>query len=329
MVQVFRAVWRFKYLIAGFTMVCVAAAVAIKANLKPVYKSSSKFICKQKGGGAQNELSALASLAGLKGQSGGNSNPSDYFEEILSDDEFLEKILARNWPYKGTERTLAEIWEMEPDKSLPDWEYPFKKGAVSRLRGGKFILLNKNAGNSVFTLDTKFQVPGLAYQVNRFILQLLNQYLADNLSTSTREKKAFIGNRLNEIEAELRKVEIGLAEFREKNKEVVAPRLILEQARMQRALRINEEIYLQLKKEFEMAKIEESNDTPLIEIISKPVLPVNPDPGKAKFIVPIALVLGGVTGTLLALLVAWGRGMLTPGAPTRGPAPKASAVAAA
>lgn len=321
--QALRIVWAYRFLIAGFALFFLALASGYVYTRKPVYKAASKFICKESGGNQPEGLSALASLAGIKTGSGGGSSPSSYFEEILADDEFLEKVLAKQWETDGGPKTLQDIWLMVPDKTKPDWEYAFRKGAVSRLRSGKYIVLEKNGSNGVFSLKTRFSSARLTYDVNVFILHLLNQYLGDNLSTNTREKKTFIGTRLVEIEAELRKTESAIADFRERNKDIMAPKLMIEQARLQRTLRINEEIYLQLKKEYEMAKIEESNDTPLIEVISKPVVPVGADPGKTKAILPISLVLGAVTGILLAFLLGWRRGMLASGVPSATPGTRA------
>ncbi len=60
-----------------------------------------------------------------------------------------------------------------------------------------------------------------------------------------------------------------------------------------------------------MAKIKESNDRPLIEVISKPVIPAKRKPNKKIFILPSGIVIGLVTDFLLAFLQSWSKGILS------------------
>jgi len=309
--QLIRCLWAYRILIMGITAASLLVAGVIFTRFTPKFVSASKFICKSNSGGNLGNLGALASLAGIQTPARGDVNPSEYFNDILFDDEFLERLLVRNWFYRQDSLSLQEIWNLQPDKSRQDWEYAYRKAAVGILRSNRRIELIKNMDNNVFTLKTRFEDAKLAKQVNDFIIESLNDYLADNLASTAREKRTFIEHRLLEIEAELKRNENSLVAFRESNRDILAPKLVVESSRLQRTLRVNEEIYLQLKKEFEMAKIEESNTTPLLEVISKATVPLAPDAGKRRAILPAGLALGFVTGSLLALILGWRKGMFS------------------
>jgi uncharacterized protein involved in exopolysaccharide biosynthesis len=53
-----------------------------------------------------------------------------------------------------------------------------------------------------------------------------------------------------------------------------SPRLALEEARLNRAVREQEEIYLSVSREFELAKIQENRDVPLLAMLDSAVPPI-------------------------------------------------------
>ena len=59
------------------------------------------------------------------------------------------------------------------------------------------------------------------------------------------------------MKQDLTKAENRLKEFREKNRQVLSPQLLLEQERLIRDVQINATIYTERRKQFELVKIEE------------------------------------------------------------------------
>lgn len=305
--DIIKVIWVRKWMVAGFGVLLGACGFGMALRVKPDFSSQSKFVCQGSGTSRMNELGALASLAGLQAASSGGGDPSAYLPEILDDDEFLEDLILRKWAFHGDSLTLREIWKFQPDKSREDWEYIYLKSTVSALKDGRKIKLSRNKGNGVFVLETAFSDPKLAFQVNEHVLRRLNEYLSHSMLTKAREKRHFIEKRVREIEVELRRDEDDLVAFQQKNRDVTAPTVLLQRARLERAVRMDQEIFLQLKKEFEIAKIDEQNDAPLMEVLSKPAVPIKPSPSKSRFFAPVGLVLGLLIGSLAALGRAWYR----------------------
>ena len=69
-----------------------------------------------------------------------------------------------------------------------------------------------------------------------------------------------------------------LKEFRERNRQVFAPQLLLEQERLLRDITINGTLYSELRKQYELAKIEEIKNIPVLNVMD----PARPNAMKDK-----------------------------------------------
>ena len=70
--------------------------------------------------------------------------------------------------------------------------------------------------------------------------------------------------------------------------------------RLLREVRIQEEVYLTLKTEFEMVKIEEVKSLPMIRILDEAVAPINKSKPKRRRIMTIAVFIGLILGVIVA-----------------------------
>ena len=70
---------------------------------------------------------------------------------------------------------------------------------------------------------------------------------------------------------------------------------------MRRQLEIRQEVYLTLKREFEMARIEEVNDTPVITVIDAAIPPQKRSSPQRRAMVLLALIAGGFAAALWAM----------------------------
>ena len=102
----------------------------------------------------------------------------------------------------------------------------------------------------------------------------------------------------------LEKAEGDLKVLREKNKRIEkSPDLQLEQGRLVREVRVQEEVYLTLKKELEIVKIEEVKSLPTIRVLDEAVAPIIKSKPNRKLIMVVARFLA----LLLGVAVAFGK----------------------
>ncbi|MCL2100875.1 MAG: hypothetical protein FWH22_04095, partial [Fibromonadales bacterium] len=74
----------------------------------------------------------------------------------------------------------------------------------------------------------------------------------------------------------------------------------LEDARLQRDVLMNQEIMFQLQNQYELAKIEEARDMPILDIIDTPMKPIEKSKPKRKLIV----LAGGMAALFFSILIA-------------------------
>ena len=165
--------------------------------------------------------------------------------------------------------------------------------------------MSNDSKAGVLVLTTEFCYPELAFQVNNYLLQLINEYILNSLKGQAKEKRTFIEERISEISEDLKVSENRLARFKERNLDTDAPKVFLEEQRLLRQVTLNQELYIQLKKQYELARIEEKNDQPLIEILQRPEIPLWRSMPKRKLMVIIGTIVGAFIGVFISFFWHW------------------------
>ena len=130
-------------------------------------------------------------------------------------------------------------------------------------------------------------------------LEDLSQYFK---SQTTNEKITFINNRITSVGYELEKSEQRLKQFNERNRQVSSPALQLELERLTRDMEIQKGIYLTLKQQLELAKIDEVQEASVIQVLDKPVVALIPSNKNLVSSIIISAILGIAVGIFLAFV---------------------------
>jgi uncharacterized protein involved in exopolysaccharide biosynthesis len=292
--------WAFKWLFLIVLIVSLGIGYGVAKMSPRIYESTSKFLTKS-GEAQQGNLSDLMALAGVRSKAGSSSDPGTYIEEIVLGDDLLREIIKRPWPHNGDTVRLQDVWKMVPDKTNPDWEYVFERQQIGNLRGKKRIKVEKSKTNSLIVLTTEFESPELAMAINRYILDFVNDYTVNKLVTQARQNRKFIEERIGEALADLEKSENAMKVFRLRNLSLTSPELQVEFARLTRNQKIHEEIYLEMRKQGELAKIEEYKHQPVVEVILSPAKAIYPSRPDKKLIMAGS---GGI-GLFVALFLSY------------------------
>src|SRR5207247_10065243 len=144
--------------------------------------------------------------------------------------------------------------------------------ALGRLQGVGATQVDDQTG--MVRANVTSWYPELAAAIaNRFI-DYLNDFNTRKRQSQARERRKFVEQRITAAELELRAAEEELRTFYERNRSYQqAPQLVFEEGRLRRQVEIRQEVYLTLKREYETARIEEVNDTPVITVIDVAVVP--------------------------------------------------------
>jgi len=117
--------------------------------------------------------------------------------------------------------------------------------------------------------------PEFSASLNLAIINSLDSLQKYFRISQVKDKKLFIQSRAADVEKSLIDTEEKLKKFREQNRVIQkSPALLLEEARLERDILLKMELFSTLKKEYELARIEEVEDTKMVQILDEPNVPV-------------------------------------------------------
>ena len=156
--------------------------------------------------------------------------------------------------------------------------------------------------NRITTLYVETTEPQLSADIAHSLVGEIDKYGRESAIGKAKENKVFIEERLAETLNLLEKAEGDLKVFRETNKRIEnSPELQLKQGRLVREVRVQEEVYLTLKKELEIVKIEEVKSLPIIRILDEAVAPIEKSKPRRTLIMVIAMFSALLLGVAVVL----------------------------
>jgi len=270
---------------------------------QPQYVSWATVLLPSGGGGNLGGLAGLASQFGVNvptGASADLSSPS-LFPELLRSRTFAEKILDKKFYTKkfGKELSLISILTHgnESPKVGRDTLVTYALGTL-----GEMLEFDQDPTSTFSVIKVTTSEPLFAKQLVEVTLAELEALNRFYKSQKVNEKTSFIANRIASVENDLKSSETKLKEFNERNRQISSPALQLEQGRFERDVEIQKGIYLTLKQQYELAKIEEVQEASIVQVLDTPQVPLGPTNIKLKMSVLLAGVLGIGLGIMLGFV---------------------------
>ena len=253
------------------------------------------------GGGRGSDLMALTGLSSnfLGGSPSSSGDMYQLYKEILQSKRVIYKMLTRNFNIEnsGKNVSLLDILDVQDSSHAIRLQMGYKIILNSML---KIEIAFQSKMTKIFIESTE---PQLSADIANAFLEELEAFNRETNTKSARENRIFIEGRLEDTSILLENAEEMLRTFRETNKRIEnSPHLQLGQGRLVREIRVQEEIFLTLKKEHEMSKIEEVKNLPVIRILDKSVAPIS----KSKPMRLRAMVFGTFLAGAIALILVFG-----------------------
>jgi len=289
--------WR---MVLGLPVVAGIAALLISFAMRPSFSANTTFVPEA---GPNSRLPAgLAGLAGQFGLSIGAdaSRSPRFYADVLKSREVLERVLRSHYAdprptaQHGDSILLLDLLELR-GRSAAD---SLSKG-VRRLRNLISTQIDNQTSIVRLTVDSRY--PDLAAGMANRLITYLNDFNAQTRQSQARERRKFVEQRVTSAELELRAAEGTLRSFLERNRSwQQSPQLVFEEGRLRRQVDIRQEVYLTLTREYETARIEEVNDTPVITVIDPAVPPQLRSSPRRSLLVGLGIILGAVLGVFVA-----------------------------
>jgi uncharacterized protein involved in exopolysaccharide biosynthesis len=208
--------------------------------------------------------SLLGELAAATGISIG-LNPSQLYPEIIKSDLLLGRVMGRTFNIQQGDRglLLKDIWELESDDTSKQYENTLKK-----LRNSIDVSLDRRT--LIVTLKVTSISPVLSAQLANAIASELDAFALEFSKGLAGQKRVWIEKRLAEVMVDLGRAEDSLKGFRERNRSIAnSPELLLAQARLAREVEINSTIFIELKKQLELARVEEARTSSIVNMLDR------------------------------------------------------------
>jgi len=209
-------------------------------------------------------LGALASAASGMGINlgGGSESLSSLFPYIVKSRRLGLKILEQEFmdstnQNKTLQQYLAPTAE---DTSVT------KARALRKFRKGLLCHLDRKSG--VTTISVRLNDPVLAASVANAVVAQLDEFSREARVAQAGQNGVFIQQRLEEISTSLEDAEVALKVFRQNNYSLEnSAQLRLEESRLARDVQLQTELFISLRSQLEMSRIEEERNLPLISVI--------------------------------------------------------------
>jgi uncharacterized protein involved in exopolysaccharide biosynthesis len=289
-------------------VVSVAIALAYAKIADKFYQTATKFVY-QSSAKQSGNLSTLAALAGFSLGSGNSDDGSTYMEDIIKSTDFLSQFTGKEWLITDTSKiadtltpiTLEKFWEIKIDSLINNRDQYLQTAIIGKIFKGKYIKYEQDKKTGIISLITLFEDPKLSYDFNIAVFEELNNTLLYKMHFKAAENRKFIEERLDEVKNDLKKSEETLLRFQQQNRSWNDPSIKLQESRFTRDVTINQELALQLQKQYELAKIEEARDMPLLDVIESPRRALEHSKPKPRTILAMGFAGGIALGLSFAL----------------------------
>lgn len=316
------------YLLAQWKVIVLAGIIGASLGLvysfvkKPVYTATLSFALEDEKGGGLGALALTSSLGIDLGGNGGGIFSSSNLTELFKSRTMVENTLLTPVSVNGKVISLAEMY-IQNNEWREKWNDKIKSKNIQFLPNAKrkyftrehdsilgviykklinesLLIDIKEKKTSIISMDVSsddelfslYFCEGLAKQVGKFYV--------DTKTKKARMNMEILNRQTDSIRGELNSAITGVAVATD-NTFMLNPALNVRRApsaRRQVDVQANTAILTELVKQTELAKVAVRKETPLIQVIDRPILPLNKEKvGKVK-----GVFFGGILIGFLAAL---------------------------
>jgi len=263
-------VWANRKPILAVTFIVTLLTIIVNYVFLPHYFKATASLLPETEKSKLSSLGQFADVAQLAGVNIPGSEIARLYPAIVSSETILRSVIERKYhsdrfPDSVNLLTYLDITKGTPEENMYE-AVGFMRSLLSASLDGK---------TSIVTLSLEMREPMVAADVLNEIVRQLDEFIRTKKITNATEQRRWIDERLKEVEGELRNAEEALKNFREKNRIVDAsPQLRLIQERLGREVQVKTTVFVELKRQYELARIEEIKNVTVVNILDSATPPV-------------------------------------------------------
>jgi uncharacterized protein involved in exopolysaccharide biosynthesis len=257
--------WKKLLIING--IVLILSFLYLLLLVKSYYESTVSILPEY--GNKSSMLSQLSGLASLAGVSVGSGAPTEIYQNLLQGESVMAPVIYRMYLTKEYPDSVNLIQYFKVKIKDPNPEIQKRKQylAVNDLLIKALVSTDLDRMTKILTVKVTMPEAQLSADVVNKLVESLDQYIRTKRRSYAGEQRYYLEKRVDQIKDSLRICENKLKDFREQNRMIAqSPNLLLDQGRLMRNVEIQQNVYIELTKQLELAKIDEIRDAPILNI---------------------------------------------------------------
>jgi uncharacterized protein involved in exopolysaccharide biosynthesis len=268
--------WR---LILATAVACALAGLVASIVIPPVYRSNASFVANSSSNSRlQGVLGGMTGMDGILSQLGGSvgGDPSEspnFYLHLLSSRELLTRLLESRFPdphtdTPGDSATLLSILRVRNSD-------PQRRMELGVKRMKKAIRPEMDTRTNLVWFSADARSSDMSAQIANRLIELVSSFDREIRASRAKSVRTFLQMRHDSAQTALRQAEENERYFYEKNRGFIggSPALKFEEQRIKREVDLASDLYVNLDKQLEVARIDEINDAALITVVDSAVAP--------------------------------------------------------
>ena len=246
----------------------------------------------QKASGA----ASLGGIAGLASQIGvglatGAQSPQFYLQ-VLASRRIMEEVLSARVSRDGGDSATVRAYLVGGNSD----DVARLDKALQKLREATESTVN--ARTNIIELAVTLKDKRVTTQVVSLYLDALSRFNLASRQTQAGQRRRFTESRLKEAQDSLTLVDRAISDFLTRNRQYRdSPTLSFEYERLQRLVSNYQTLYTGIRRDYDTARLDEVNDTPVLTLVDPPRTPLRKS-SPSRFLATLG---GGVLGAVMAL----------------------------
>jgi len=268
LLEILSVIWLKRQQIAKIAFITAVIAAGVSLIIPESYEATAT-VMPQFSQGEISGLSALSNLSSLAGLPGSEVPLSELYPSIMLSRSVLREVLYHK--YTTTEHPrpadLVEWFNIEADTP----ELTFEK-AIANL--SSLLTVDLDRKTQIIMVSIRTGDPDLSAQVVQRAIDATDEFVRTKQNNYASEQRKWIDARLVEVKDDLRRSEDALKRFQQQNRAMAnSPDLQMEQMRLQRDVTINSSLYVELRQQYELVRIDEIKNIPIMNTLDPPKPP--------------------------------------------------------